>query len=92
MNTKYTLTGMLNLGKKGQCLKLEDMNFTFLVLGTPSGESFYRRKYQKKIAKAFRVTYRRKVSHEAYLLLSEASLTTFKGLSVLPLLLKLGKE
>lgn len=34
-------------GKKGQCLKLEDMNLTFLVLGTPSGQSFYRRKYRK---------------------------------------------
>lgn len=44
MNNEYILTGMLDLRKKGQCLKLEVMNLTFLVLGTPSGESFYRRR------------------------------------------------
>jgi len=81
-----------SFGKKGQCLKLEDMNLTFLGLGTPSGERFYRSRKYRKIAKARCVTHRRKVSHEAYLLLSDASLTNLKGLLVLLLLLKLGKE
>lgn len=48
---------MLDLRKNGQYLKLKVMNLTFLVLGTPSGESFYgRRKLKKKNAKALPVT------------------------------------
>lgn len=46
----------------------------------------------KKIAKALCLTYRGTVSHEAYLLLSDASLIILKGLLVLLLLLQLGKE
>lgn len=81
------------LGENSQSLKVEDINLTFLVLGTPSGECFYRRRKKKKKSSQSPMYNLLQVSFPWNISTHLSTLnTTLIGLLVLLLPLKLGKE